>query len=132
MERKMSHAGNRKRAYHSAPLFLTGARQWMALGFLALWFLSSSAAGAEVRLRSTATSSSRIVRLADVAEILGEPGIAGALADVALCPAPAAGQQRTLSQEEVRGLLLLSGLERKDCIVTGSESVMVTGSTSAA
>jgi hypothetical protein len=100
--------------------------------FLLLCLVSGSTQGVEVRLRSTASSVSRIIRLVDVAEVLGEAEIATALADVALCPAPAANQERTLTQAQVRELLLLSGLERKDCIVTGSESVTVTGSTSTA
>jgi flagella basal body P-ring formation protein FlgA len=99
---------------------------------IALGVFQGSVSAVEVRLRSTASSTSRIIRLSDVAEVLGEAEIATALADVALCPAPAAGHERTLTQAEVRGLLLLSGLERNDCVVTGSESVTVAGSTSAA
>jgi flagella basal body P-ring formation protein FlgA len=86
----------------------------------------------EIRLRSTATSGSSIVRLADVAEVIGEPQVASALTDVPLCPAPAAGQERKLSQEDVRQLLTLSGLERSDCVVTGSDFVALTGSSRAA
>ena len=94
---------------------------------IALLFVALHATAAEVRLRSSAVCSTSVVRLGDVAEVAGDSNIAGALADVTLCPAPAPGQQRTLTQEEIRRLLTFSGLERKDCIVTGSEAVTISG-----
>lgn len=93
---------------------------------IAILALLGSAPAAEIRLRSSAICPGSVVRLADVAEVLGEAQIAAALADVALCPTPAAGQQRVLSQEDIRRMLAFSGLSRKDCQVTGSETVKVT------
>lgn len=79
---------------------------------------------AEVRLRSTATCTSSIVRLADVADIVSSDShLAQALAEVPLCPAPAAGSERSLNQQAVRELLATSGVERNCCRLTGSESV---------
>lgn len=87
---------------------------------------ASGLSAAEVRLRSSAVCPASVVRLGDIAEVLGEPNIASALADVTLCPSPAAGQERKLSHDEIRRLLALSGLERTDCVVTGSETVTIT------
>jgi hypothetical protein len=81
---------------------------------------------AEVRLRSAAVCSGSIARVADVAEVSGpDHRVADALAEIPLCPAPAAGQSRVLSQEDIRQLLALSGVERKTATVTGSESVTI-------
>ena len=49
--------------------------------------------------------------------------MAAALAEIPLCPAPAVGSERSLSQDEVRQLLSLSGVERASVQVTGSERV---------
>jgi hypothetical protein len=93
---------------------------------------SASATAAEVRLRSSAICATSVVRVADVAEIFsGEQRIAAALAEIPLCPAPAAGSQRSLSQEDVRRLLALSGVESDMALVTGSDSVTVTNESSA-
>src|SRR5215471_13333444 len=83
--------------------------------------------GAEVRLRSAAGCSTAVVRVADVAEVFAQDARIGtSLADITLCPAPAPGGKRVLSQAEVQELLALSGVDRKTANVTGSESVTVT------
>jgi len=97
------------------------------LSILAI-LLAASGSAAEVRLRSAAVCSSSITRVADVAEVFGpDHRIADALAEIPLCPAPAAGQSRILSQDDVAQLLALSGVERKTVTVTGSESVTISG-----
>src|SRR4051812_28961540 len=98
------------------------------------WFLYllvlvtvEAAKGAEVRLRSAAVCGGTVTRVADVAEVFAaDHRVANALADIPLCPAPAAGQSRVVSQEEIRQLLDLSGVERKTAAVTGSETVTIT------
>jgi hypothetical protein len=93
---------------------------------LTLILIAASATAAEVRLRSAAVCSGSVTRVADVAEIFApDHRVADALADIPLCPAPAAGQSRVLSQDDVRQLLALSGVERKTATVTGSESVTI-------
>jgi hypothetical protein len=88
---------------------------------------ASPAIAVEVRLRSSAACATSVVRVADVAEIFsGETRIAAALAEIPLCPAPAAGSQRVISQDDVRRLLALSGVEPGTALITGSESVTVT------
>ena len=95
--------------------------------FVLALMAASGALAAEVRLRSSAACTTSVVRVADVAEIFsGEQRVATALAEIPLCPAPAAGGQRTLSQDDVRRLLALSGVESGTALVTGSESVTVT------
>lgn len=87
---------------------------------------------AEVRLRSAAVCSGSVARVADVAEVFAaDHRVADSLAEIPLCPAPAAGQSRVLSQDDVRQLLALSGVERKTATVTGSESVTVSRDASA-
>jgi len=93
------------------------------LGVLLLDGVSSAA---EVRLRPTATCGSTVVRLADVAEIeAADASLAAALGEIPLCPAPAVGGERSLSQHDVRQLLVLSGVERADVNVGGSERVTI-------
>jgi flagella basal body P-ring formation protein FlgA len=101
---------------------------------LALVTLASTAPdAAEVRLRPTASCSSPIVRLTDIADVVaGDPRLAQALADIALCPAPNVGTERTLTQHDVRQLLAWSGVERGDCRVCGSEAVTLTVETALA
>src|SRR5689334_17231999 len=92
---------------------------------LAVLLIASLAPAAEVRLRSSAVCTSSIIRLADVAEIFAEDRrLAQALAETPLCPAPQAGHPRSLSQHQLRQILLLSGVE-KSVAVTGSEAVSV-------
>jgi flagella basal body P-ring formation protein FlgA len=81
---------------------------------------------AEVRLRSSAACNSTVVRVADIAEVFGDDDrVTAALSDIPLCPAPAVGGQRSLSQQEVQQLLALSGVDRAAAQVTGSETVQV-------
>jgi len=100
----------------------------MRVGLLiAILLAACSTEAAEVRLRSSAGCSAAVVRLADVAEVFAEDvRIGSALAEITLCPAPAPGGKRTLSQAEVQELLALSGVDRKTANVTGSEIVTVT------
>jgi Chaperone for flagella basal body P-ring formation len=94
---------------------------------IGLLLIASAANATEVRLRSSAGCAGAMVRLGDVAEILGDDArVAAALIEIPLCPAPAAGSTRVLRQDEVRQLLALSGVERKVAVVTGSESVTIT------
>jgi hypothetical protein len=88
--------------------------------------LAVRAAAAEVRLRSAATCACSIVRVADVAEVFdADPRTAQALADTPLCPAPAKAGERTLTKEEIRQLIVLSGLEPK-VLITGGDEVRIT------
>jgi flagella basal body P-ring formation protein FlgA len=93
-----------------------------------LIFVVALAAGplsaAEVRLRSSAVCPAPVVRLADIADIRGADQAQNeALGCVALCPAPAAGDNQALSQQQVRQLLVLSGFEPSEIIITGNETV---------
>lgn len=102
--------------------------RFQALSLSMAVLLASLASAAEVRLRSSAVCSSPIVRLADTAEILGDDkALNQVLGAVALCPAPASGSERTLSQHQVRQLLALSDVDRGQFIVTGSEQVVLKG-----
>jgi hypothetical protein len=95
---------------------------------IAVLGVCQQADAAEVRLRASAACSTSVVRLADVAEIEAEdPALAAALGDIPLCPAPALGGERVMTQQDVRQLLALSGVERTDIRVTGSERVAVLG-----
>jgi hypothetical protein len=93
---------------------------------LTITLIAASASAAEVRLRSAAVCTGSVTRVADVAEVFApDHRVADALAEIPLCPAPAAGQSRVLSQDDVRQLLALSGVERKTATITGSDSVTI-------
>jgi hypothetical protein len=99
--------------------------------FLAIIVTLSSARSAEVRLRSAAVCSGTVARVADVAEVFAaDDRVARALAEIPLCPSPAVGQTRVVSQEVIRQLLDLSGVERTTASVTGSETVTISRQTS--
>ena len=88
-----------------------------------LW-LADSAAAAEVRLRSSAVCNTAVVRLADIAEIHGDDALLmTALSEVPLCAAPGKGSERQFTQQDIRQLLALSGVEPAAVQVTGSETV---------
>ena len=94
--------------------------------FVMLVVVAQSALATEVRLRSSVNCAATIVRLSDVAEIHGADGdLAAALGSIALCPAPAIGGQRTLSQHLLRQMLTLSDVDPKQITVTGSEEVVL-------
>jgi hypothetical protein len=98
----------------------------VALLALSVAGITADVAAAEVRLRPTASCSSSVIRLADVAEVIASDSRLGqALADVMLCPAPPAGEERTLSANDVRQMLSLSGVEQRDFRMQGSETVTV-------
>lgn len=87
---------------------------------------ASPTEAAEIRLRSAAVCPSTIVRLTDIADITAaDPRLAQALAEVPVCPAPAAGTERTLSQNELRQLLAISGVEQDRFRVAGSDTVTI-------
>lgn len=99
--------------------------------FSVLVIAAAAAQGAEVRLHSAAVCGGSVTRVADVAEIFAaDHRVADALADIPLCPAPPSGESRVLTQEEIRQLLDLSGVDRKTATVTGSETVKLTRETS--
>jgi hypothetical protein len=94
---------------------------------IAVALLTASGSAAEVRLRSAAVCGGSVARVADVAEVFGsDHRVANALAEIPLCPAPAIGQTRVLTQDDVRQLLALSGVDHKTAKVTGSETVQIT------
>jgi hypothetical protein len=104
---------------------------YRGLAIVAFVLAAAASDAAEIRLRSSAGCAATVVRLADVAEILGDDArAAAALAEIPLCPAPAAGGQRTLSQHDVRQMLALSGVEPNMAVVTGSEHVTILGDAS--
>lgn len=94
--------------------------------FVTLLVVAQSALATEVRLRSSVNCAATIVRLSDVAEIHGaDSELATALGAIALCPAPAIGGERTLSQHQLRQMLTLSEVDPKQITVTGSEEVVL-------
>ena len=88
----------------------------------------ATVSAADVRLRSAAVCGGNLVRVADVAEVFAKDDRLGqALAELPLCPTPAANRQRVLSQDDIRQLLEFSGVDRKSITITGSETVTVSG-----
>lgn len=92
----------------------------------ALILLAAGGQAAEVRLRSSAVVRSPVVRLADVAEVFAhDPAVVEGLSLIALSPAPAAGAEKSLTQHDVRQMLVTSGVERQSVRITGSDRVTV-------
>jgi flagella basal body P-ring formation protein FlgA len=86
------------------------------------------AGAAELRLRAQCAAERPLVRLGDVAEIVGgERAESDALAAVELFPAPAAHEQRSLGVRELQDLLLLRGVNLAQLRFSGSSQVLVLG-----
>ncbi len=86
---------------------------------------------AELRLRSEARTTGSVVRLGDVADILGD-GEVQALAQIELAPAPAVGKQRTLTVREIQDTLERRGLNMLELRISGASQVNVVGFAEAA
>jgi hypothetical protein len=83
---------------------------------------------AELRLRAQCTAEGPLVRLGDVAEIVGgDPAEAKTLAATDLCPSPAGREQRSLSVRELQDLLVLRGVNLVGHQFSGSSQVLVLG-----
>jgi flagella basal body P-ring formation protein FlgA len=83
---------------------------------------------AELRLRAQYTVEGPLVRLGDVAEIVGgDRAESDSLAATELFPAPAAREQRSLGVRELQDLLLLRGVNLAQHQFTGSSQVLVLG-----
>ena len=90
------------------------------------------AGAAELRLRPQCTAGGPVVRLGDVAEIVGgDSKQAETLAAVELFPAPADREQRFLRVRELQDLLLLHGVNLAEHQFSGSSQVMVLGKSAA-
>lgn len=99
---------------------LAAAAAWAACG------PTVAPAATEVRLRSLAQCTSAVVRLGDVAEIVSDdPHLVEILAEIPLRPAPAAGAVHTVTRQELRQLLLLSGVAPAALVLTGSDQVAI-------
>jgi flagella basal body P-ring formation protein FlgA len=107
----------------------TGGR-WLVLALAAaaaVWF-AASAPAAELRLRAQCTVEGPVVKLGDVAEILGaDRPQADRLAAIELFAAPLAPQQRFLRIRELQDLLLLRGINLTEHSFSGSSQVAVQG-----
>lgn len=102
--------------------------QRFSIALCLIWAASANAA--DVRLRSAAVCAGSVVRVTDVAEVFGnDQRLMQSLADLPLCPTPAAGRHKVLSQDDVRQLLEMSGVEKKLVTITGSETVTISGNT---
>jgi Chaperone for flagella basal body P-ring formation len=85
-----------------------------------------SGEAAEVRLRTSAVCTAPVVRLGDIADVVDESDArARWLAALPLAPSPADGSQRTFSRHDVRQLLVLTGVERDQLQITGSDRVTI-------
>lgn len=94
--------------------------------YLVLFVVSHlSAEAAEIRLRGEAECRGGVVRLADVADIVTQETSDADLARVVLFPAPSEGTPREVSRQEIRQLLVLSGVDLSACQFSGSEFVTV-------
>src|SRR6188474_2864795 len=81
----------------------------------------------EIRVRSSASCSTAVVRLIDVAEIQGDDyRLVQSLADIPLFPSPTTDGSRSASKQELAQLIALSGVERSAVQLTGSETVTIT------
>jgi flagella basal body P-ring formation protein FlgA len=109
------------------------AGRLLLLGGLALWAIAPFGCGhearsAELRLRAQCTVEGPLVRLGDVAEIVGgDPAENETLAATDLCPSPAGREQRSLGVRELQDLLVLRGVNLARCQFSGSSQVLVLG-----
>ena len=83
-------------------------------------------AAAELRLRSQCEATGPLVRLSDIADIVGAtPQQTEALSAIELFPTPAHGERRFLAVREIQDLLLLQGVNLTEHQLSGSSQVAV-------
>jgi flagella basal body P-ring formation protein FlgA len=93
----------------------------------------SSARAAELRLRSDAKPSGNVIKLGDIAEILGaDDAQAQSLGDLELGPAPPPGKQRQISVREIQDTLERRGMNLLQCHFSGASQVNVSAAADAA
>lgn len=79
-----------------------------------------------IRLKATATPSSTIVRLGDIADVYDANGtVAANLRQIAIAPAPQAGSSVRLTFDQVRSRLRAHGISMSTTEIGGSASVTV-------
>lgn len=88
----------------------------------------SHVSAAELRIRETATVSGRVVTLADVATISGvDSKTFATLKELALTPAPPAGETVRIDYSAIRSKLRASGVDMSRLRISGRTNVLVTG-----
>jgi flagellar basal body P-ring formation protein FlgA len=91
---------------------------------LHLVLLVSISPAAEIRLKSQCTAAGPVVKLGDVAEVVGgDHRQSEALSALELFPAPSAAQERFLGVRELQDLLLLRGVNLAEHQFSGSSQV---------
>lgn len=105
--------------------FLLGSR--LPLLILSLLWLSplSNACAAEIRLRSRAEVRTAIIRLGDIADIVGEPRDVAMLKPIELAVSPTRNGVRDLTLREIRERLILRGVNPIKHRMNGSSVVSV-------
>ncbi|MEX0715372.1 MAG: flagellar basal body P-ring formation chaperone FlgA [Planctomycetaceae bacterium] len=94
--------------------------------FAAIAGWCAEAEAAIVRLKSSATAVSAVVRLSDVADVVdADPDQVERLADIALAPAPAPGGEMLLEFDTIRGRLQAHGVNLSRIEFTGSSEIRV-------
>lgn len=97
--------------------------------FALLFILSSwTADAAEIRLRKEACVATNVVCLNDLIEQEGSE-LPAELAHVEVCLTPAAGEEKSLTTQQIHECLLLSGVAAGDVSLSGSRVVIVTRGT---
>lgn len=109
-------------------MFITSsASRKTLLSFVLLMSAHISARGAEVVLREQVRVQHGVVRLSDVAEIAGQDLEVAELKSVRLLPAPRTSEQATITRQQLRELLSLSGIDAANYSLVGAEQVTITG-----
>lgn len=104
------------------------SQRWKISNFFALIVAASfSGEAAEIRFRSECYSAGPIIKLADVAEVVGSPERAKQLAEIKLFPAPT--RFRVVRASEIQ--TVLSFHEVDDCTFTGARVVRILATKSA-
>jgi hypothetical protein len=105
--------------------------RWIAelLSLCAAGLLAVPCAGAwEIRLRADVTVDAAVVRLGDVAEVVGaDPVTHAGIERVVLAPGPTPSRRRVLSGGEIRRALAYRGVDLETCRFTGAPAVVVFG-----
>lgn len=103
-------------------LMHTAASRLVAILFLAV---CSQAGAVEIRLRPQANCPAGVVRLHDLAELLGDADAVRQLGETELLPAPLPGQEKRLSARELCDLLELRGIDTAAHTLSGAGQVAI-------
>lgn len=92
---------------------------------MAVWSLTAAADAWEIRLRDEVALHAAVVRLGDVADVVGAEGDLSGVERLILAPGPTPSHRRVLRSGDIRRILDYRGVDLRQCRIVGQAVVVV-------